>query len=104
MTKVITTNRKILVYIPRSWSLSFQVSSKGSGDQVIINQYGLRDNIADDKVIGDKISTQISNSQSLVEAAQQIKALLDQLDQDYDRTTAVGQMNIATKVVEAIER
>ncbi len=104
MTKVITTNLKILVYIPRSWSLSFQVSSKASGDQVIINQYGLRDNIANDKVIGDKISTQISNKQSLVEAAQQIKALLDQLDQDYDCTTAVGQMNIATKVVEAIEK
>lgn len=48
-----------------------------------INQYGLGDNIAGDKVMGDKIDTQINNSQDLVQASKDIKALLDQLSLDY---------------------
>lgn len=48
-----------------------------------INQYGFGDNVAGDKVIGDKIGTQINNSQDLAQAAKDIKILLDQLSVDY---------------------
>jgi uncharacterized protein YjbI with pentapeptide repeats len=48
-----------------------------------INQYGSGDNIAGDKVMGDKIDTQINNSQDLSQAAKDIKTLLDQLSIDY---------------------
>ncbi|MGD1805416.1 hypothetical protein ACP6PL_08225 [Dapis sp. BLCC M126] len=48
-----------------------------------INQYGLGYNIAGDKVMGDKIDTQINNSQDLVQASKDIKNLLDQLSADY---------------------
>ena len=68
-----------------------------------IHQYGSGDNIAGDKVIGNKIGTQINNSQNLAQAAKDIKQLLEQLDQDYDSTTASGQAMIGAKTVEAIE-
>lgn len=48
-----------------------------------INQYGLGDNIAGDKVMRDKIETQINNPQDLEQAAKDIKSLLDQLSLDY---------------------
>jgi uncharacterized protein YjbI with pentapeptide repeats len=48
-----------------------------------INQYGSGDNIAGDKVMGDKVDTQIYNHQDLTQAARDIKALLDQLSADY---------------------
>lgn len=48
-----------------------------------INQYGLGDNIAGDKVMGDKIETQINNSQDLSQAAKEIKSLLEQLSLEY---------------------
>ncbi|MGF1536248.1 MAG: COR domain-containing protein [Elainellaceae cyanobacterium] len=41
--------------------------------------------------------------QDLAQAAQDIKALLNQLDQDYDSTTPMGQAAIAGKTVEAIQ-
>ncbi|NJL90624.1 MAG: hypothetical protein HC916_13185 [Coleofasciculaceae cyanobacterium SM2_1_6] len=69
-----------------------------------IHQYGSGDNIAGDKVMGDKIGTQINNSQNLAQAAQEIKELLDQLDTEYDRTTPTGQAMITAKVVEAIDK
>ena len=48
-----------------------------------IHQYGDGDNIAGDKVMGDKIETQINNSQDLVQASKDIRSLLAQLSQDY---------------------
>lgn len=69
-----------------------------------IHQHGFGDNIAGDKVMGDKIGTQINNSQNLAQAAKDIKALLDQLDRDYDRTTPTGQAMISAKTIEAIEK
>jgi hypothetical protein len=68
-----------------------------------IHQYGFGDNIAGDKVMGDKIGTQINHSQNLAQAAQEIKALLDQLDQDYDRTTPTGQAMISAQAIASIE-
>ena len=69
-----------------------------------IHQYGSGDNIAGDKVAGDKINTQINNSQNLAQAAQDIKALLNQLDQDYDRTTPTGQAMISAQAIATIEK
>ncbi len=62
------------------------------------------DKVMGDKVMGDKIGTQINNSQNLAQAAQDIKALLAQLDRDYDRTTPTGQAMISAKAIEAIDK
>ncbi|MDW8203099.1 MAG: hypothetical protein RML75_18040 [Cyanobacteriota bacterium SKYGB_h_bin112] len=62
------------------------------------------DKVMGDKVMGDKIGTQINYSQNLVQAAQEIKALLEQLDKDYDNTTPVGQAQISAKAVETIAK
>lgn len=69
-----------------------------------IHQYGTGDNIAGDKVAGDKINTQINHSQNLAQAAQDIKTLLTQLDQDYDRTTPTGQAMISAQAIASIEK
>jgi len=69
-----------------------------------IHQYGQGDNIAGDKVMRDKIGTQINHSQNLAQAAQEIKALLTQLDQDYDHNTPTGQAMISAKAIESIEK
>ncbi|WP_199313761.1 DUF4926 domain-containing protein [Leptolyngbya sp. FACHB-671] len=69
-----------------------------------IHQYGSGDNVAGDKVMGNKIGTQINHSQNLAQAAKDIKDLLDQLDQDYDRSTPTGQAMISAKAIEAIEQ
>jgi hypothetical protein len=69
-----------------------------------IHQYGSGDNIGGDKVMGNKIGTQINHSQNLAQAAQDIRDLLQQLDQDYDRTTPTGQAMISAKAIEAIEK
>ncbi len=66
------------------------------------NQSGPGDNIGGDKVLNDKINTQINNT-DLATAARDIKALFAELDQSYDKTTPFGQMQIATKTIEAIE-
>ncbi|MFK8184710.1 MAG: COR domain-containing protein [Phormidesmis sp.] len=68
-----------------------------------INQYGQGNNYAGDNVHGDKIGTQINNSQNLAQATRDIKALFAELDQTHDKTTPSGQMMIAAKTVEAIE-
>jgi hypothetical protein len=68
-----------------------------------IHQYGSGDNIGGDKVMGDKIGTQINNSQNLAQAAKGIKELLNQLDQDYDRSTPTGQAMISAKAIESID-
>jgi hypothetical protein len=69
-----------------------------------IHQYGQGDNVGGDKVMGNKIGTQINNSQNLAQAAEDIKELLDQLDNDYDSSSPSGQAMIGAKTVEAIER
>jgi uncharacterized membrane protein len=69
-----------------------------------IHQYGSDDNVAGDKVMGDKINTQINHSQNLAQAAQEIKALLNQLDQDYDRTTPTGQAMISAQAIASIDQ
>ena len=68
-----------------------------------IHQHGQGDNIGGDKVLGDKIGTQINNSTDLAQATRDIKALFAELDQSHDKTTRSGQMMIAAKTVEAIE-
>ncbi|MEM9090126.1 MAG: COR domain-containing protein, partial [Cyanobacteria bacterium P01_F01_bin.53] len=68
-----------------------------------INQHGQGDNIAGDKVLGDKIHTQINNSTDLAQATRDIKALFAELDQSYDKTTPLGQTMITAKTIEAIE-
>jgi hypothetical protein len=67
----------------------------------IIKQYGKGDNIAGDKVMGDKIETQINNSQDLTQASKDIKALLDQLSLDYpdDSPRVLG-----SKAVDIVEK
>lgn len=67
-------------------------------------QYGSGDNIAGDKVMGDKIGTQINNSQNLAEAAQEIQQLLDRFSQDYPDPTPAQKIQIAAQTVEEIER
>ena len=69
-----------------------------------INQYGFGDNIAGDKVMGDKIGVQINNSQNLTQAATEIKQLLDQLSQKYPSDTPAGKAIVGAKVVEEIEK
>ena len=68
-----------------------------------INQYGSGDNIAGDKFMGDKINTQINNSQDLAQAAKAIKDLLTQLETDYDPTTPVGQTMMTAKLIESVD-
>ncbi len=58
------------------------------------------DKVGGDKIMGDKITHH--HSQNLAQAAQEIKALLEQLDQHYDNTTPVGQAQISAKAVETI--
>jgi internalin A len=45
-----------------------------------------------------------SPSQNLTQAAKDIRDLLDQLNQDYDRNTPTGQAMIGAKAIEAIEQ
>lgn len=67
-----------------------------SGDKV------MGDKVGGDKVMGDKITHY--HSQNLAQAAKDIKDLLEQLDQDYDRTTPSGQAMISAKAIAAIDK
>jgi hypothetical protein len=49
-------------------------------------------------------SDKAAYSQDLTQAAKDIKALLDQLDQDYDSSTPSGQAMISAKAIAAIEQ
>lgn len=66
-----------------------------------INQYGFGDNVAGDEVMGDKIGTQINNSQDLAQAAKEIKILLDQLSVDYP---SYSPRVLGAKAVDEVER
>jgi Leucine-rich repeat (LRR) protein/GTPase SAR1 family protein len=68
------------------------------------NAYGSGDNIGRDKVMGDKIGTQINNSQNLAQAALEIQALLDNLSETYNPNTETGQTKIAKDAIEQIEQ
>ena len=76
-----------------------QIRQKEDSSMSTVNQYGSGDNVGGDKVMRDKIGTQINNSQNLAQAAKDIKELLDQLSQEYSNTVIVG-----VKAVEEIER
>ncbi|MEH2205256.1 MAG: COR domain-containing protein [Nostoc sp.] len=76
-----------------------KISQKENNPMSTVNQYGSGDNVAGDKVMRDKIGTQINNSQNLAQAAKDIKQLLDQLSQEYSSTAMVG-----VKAVEEIEQ
>ncbi|MDZ8071014.1 MAG: COR domain-containing protein, partial [Nostoc sp. DedQUE08] len=76
-----------------------QIRQKENNSMSTVNQYGSGDNVGGDKVMRDKIGTQINNSQNLAQAAKDIKELLDQLSQEYSSTAMVG-----VKAVEQIEQ
>ena len=69
-----------------------------------INQYGQGDNIAGDKVMRDKIQTQINNNPDLAQAARDIKALLDELSEEYNPATEKGQAKIKTGALTQIRQ
>jgi hypothetical protein len=62
------------------------------------------DKIGRDKIAGNKIGTQINHSQSLPQAAQEIKDLLSQLDKNYDNSTPTGQAMISASAIASIEK
>ena len=76
-----------------------QIRQKENNSMSTLNQYGSGDNVGGDKVMRDKIGTQINNSQNLAQAAKDIKELLNQLSQEYSNTVIVG-----VKAVEEIEQ
>jgi internalin A len=69
------------------------------GDKVAGNKMQIN-TVHGDAVAGNKIV----NSQNLAQAAQDIKALIDQLASDYDTTTPSGKMGLSTKVLDAVEK
>ncbi|MEL6489934.1 MAG: DUF4926 domain-containing protein [Cyanobacteria bacterium J06621_3] len=69
-----------------------------------INQYGKGDNIAGDKVLGDKIQTQINNNPDLAQAARDIKALLNELSEEYNPNSAKGQAKIEEAALAEIKQ
>jgi internalin A len=99
-----------------------QVNSVGSGNINIGRDY-----IAGDKVMGDKISgnkvigdkntitgnaftqnnnantNEVLNTQDLAQAAQDIKALIDQLSTYYDTTTPSGKRKLTYRILETLE-
>jgi internalin A len=68
------------------------------------NSYGSGDNIGQDKVMGDKIDTQINNSQNLAEAVVEIQEILDNLSKTYNPNTEAGQAKIGQEAIEQIEQ
>ena len=69
-----------------------------------INQHGLGDNIAGDKVAGDKIHTQINNNPDLAAAARDIKALLNELSEEYNPNSAKGKERIKESALARIKQ
>jgi hypothetical protein len=57
-----------------------------------------------DKVMRDKIGTQINNAPNLAQAALEIQALLDNLSETYNPNTETGQTKIAKDAIEQIEQ
>ncbi len=90
-------------YVPPNNSSSSPMNDKTyswHGDRVNGDKV-MGDKVGGDKVGGDKITHY--HSQNLAQAAQEIKALLTQLDQDYDSSSLSGQAMISAKTIEKIE-
>ena len=69
-----------------------------------INQFGQGDNVAGDKILGDKIQTQINNNPDLAQAARDIKALLNELSEEYNPATEKGQAKIESSAIAQIKQ
>ena len=87
--------------MPPQDSMNNEKSYNWHGDRINGDKV-MGDKVGGDKVMRDKITHY--NSQSLAQAAQEIKALLNQLDNDYDSSTATGQAMISAKAIESIEK
>ncbi|MEA5466284.1 leucine-rich repeat protein [Leptothoe sp. PORK10 BA2] len=81
----------------------FNISQEASMGNTY-NQYGTGDNIIGDNVHGDKIGTQIINNQDLAQAAQDIKALLDELSEEYNPNSSKGQSKIKDEALAQIQQ
>ena len=71
---------------------------KVMGDKVAGNKMQIH-TVQGDAIAGDKIV----NTQNLAQAAQDIKALINQLSADYDTTTPSGKRKLSDRVLEALE-
>ena len=69
-----------------------------------INQHGQGDNFGGDKVLGDKIHTQVNNNADLATAARDIKALLNELSEEYNPGTDKGQTKIKESALTRIRQ
>ncbi len=88
-------------YVPPQDSMSNDKTYNWQGDRINGDKV-MGDKVGGDKVMRDKITHY--NSQNLAQAAQEIKALLNQLDNDYDSSTTIGQAMISAKAIESIEK
>jgi len=88
-------------YVPPQASMTNEKSYNWQGDRINGDKV-MGDKVGGDKVMGDKNTHY--NSQNLAQAAQEIKALLNQLDNDYDSSTPTGQAMISAKAIESIEK
>ena len=96
------------------------INNNNQQDQAMSNdKIWQGDRIDGDKVMGDKVAgnkmqihtvqgdaiagNKIVNTQNLAQAAQDIKALIDQLSTDYDTTTPSGKRKLSDRVLEALE-
>ncbi|MEO1396477.1 MAG: COR domain-containing protein [Cyanobacteria bacterium J06634_5] len=101
-----STNARPIEKLPNNQTFIINAGNSTTTHQPMsntINQYGQGNNYAGDNVHGDKIGTQVNNSQDLAQATRDIKTLFAELNKTYDKTTPVGQMTIATETVKAIE-
>jgi hypothetical protein len=64
----------------------------------------LGDKVAGDKILGDNIQTQINNNPDLAQAARDIKALLNELSDEYNPATEKGQAKIQTSALTQIKQ
>ena len=81
-----------VTYQPQQYQESTTMSTQ-------INQFGKGDNIA-----GDKIQTQINSNPDLAQAARDIKALLDELSEEYNPNSAKGQTKIKEAALAQIQQ
>nr|WP_278002567.1 COR domain-containing protein [Nodosilinea sp. FACHB-13] len=101
-------------------ALTVPINNKNQQEQAMSNdKIWQGDRIDGDKVVGDKVAgnkmqihtvegdaiagNKIVNTQNLAQAAQDIKALINQLSADYDTTTPSGKRKLSDRVLEALE-
>ena len=87
-----------------SGNLINQTAQERITDMSTVNQYGQGDNIAGDKVMRDKIQTQVNSNPDLAQAAHDIKALLDELSEEYNPNSARGQAKIKEAAIAKIKQ